>query len=65
MPEQPSQVNQRLVDERVAHDAGRSDWQMGWTKHGTVCMTRAVPLLNRPLASDSGFEQYGAERREG
>ena len=39
--------------------ARAGQWEVGWTKHGTPCMTRAVRLLNRPAVTAEGFERRG------
>lgn len=43
--------------------ASADGWQIGWTKHGTMCMTRGIRILNRPQASADTFERYGREAR--
>jgi hypothetical protein len=42
----------------AAARAGQSE--MGWTKHGTPWMTRAVAILNRPAMWAEALDEPGA-----
>jgi hypothetical protein len=57
MTERPQQANSQ--PEVKPTPERPPSWQMGWTKHGTMCMTRGIRILNSPATNAEAFEQHG------